>query len=477
VIINTNPSICLPDSVPETAIISGNALDLPALFKSDASSGVEGMVLNTSGSRKWRAPLRFAAGAMAVAMGSAATFADETTLAAADTMASPLASAEAPAARKPTRTRFVIGLDKSVAYTVYALANPNRVVIDVPDTALRLPPDPGPNPIGLVKSVRSGRTAPGKTSVVIEVTEAVVIDKTALENAGEGKGMHLAIDIVPAAAVVKARKPLKSQPFALGAAGLQPPLPMPAKRPDETAKAAYKPTIVIDPGHGGHDTGAIKHGAVEKDVVLAFAKVLRDKIEKTGRYRVLLTRDTDVFVPLDERRAYGEKHQAALFIAVHADYATTKARGATIYSLRESVASALKRSAKGEVSAHLLSTAELEAVREANGEKNVSAVRNILADLAGREVETTQERTSIFSRSVIEHMGETTNLRDEPDQQAAFRVLKTAQFPSVLIELAYVTNAEDAKLLKSDTWRGKVADSITTAVENYFSHQIARLPM
>jgi N-acetylmuramoyl-L-alanine amidase len=74
-------------------------------------------------------------------------------------------------------------------------------------------------------------------------------------------------------------------------------------------------------------------------------------------------------------------------------------------------------------------------------------------------------------------MGETTNLRDEPDQQAAFRVLKTAQFPSVLIELAYVTNAEDAKLLKSDTWRGKVADSITTAVENYFSHQIARLPM
>jgi N-acetylmuramoyl-L-alanine amidase len=252
---------------------------------------------------------------------------------------------------------------------------------------------------------------------------------------------------------------------------------MPAKRPEEVAKAAFKPTIVIDPGHGGHDTGAMKHGAVEKDVVLAFANVLRDKIEKTGRYRVLMTRDTDVFVPLDERRAFGEKHQAALFIAVHADYATTKARGATIYSLRESVANSLKRSAKGEVSEHLLSDGELEAVRKANDPSNLSAVRNILADLAGREVETTQERTSIFSRSVIEHMGETTNLREEPDQQAAFRVLKTAQFPSVLIELAYVTNAEDAKLLQSDSWRGKVADSITTAVENYFSHQIARLPM
>jgi N-acetylmuramoyl-L-alanine amidase len=270
---------------------------------------------------------------------------------------------------------------------------------------------------------------------------------------------------------------LKSQPFALGAAGIQPPLPTPAKRPNEVAKTAYKPIIVIDPGHGGHDTGAMKHGAVEKDVVLAFAKVLRDKIEKTGRYKVLMTRDKDVFVELDERRAFGEKHQAALFIAVHADYAKTSARGATIYSLRESVANSLKRSAKGDVSEHLLSDSELAAVKKANGEKNASAVRNILADFAGREVETTRERTSIFSRSVIEHMGESTSLRQKPDQQAAFRVLKTAQFPSVLIELAYVTNKEDARLLQSDEWRGKVADSITTAVENYFTHQLARLPM
>ena len=450
------------------------------MFKSDASSGVEGMVLDTSVLRAWRTSLRFSAGVLAFAFCGSAALANDTTLAAADPLTPTAPAAEAVPAQGPhkaSRTRFLIGLDKSVAYTVYALSNPNRVVIDIPDVAVKLPPDPGPDPVGLVKSVRCGRTAPGKMSIVIEVTEPVVVDKPVMNKAAGGKGMHLAIDILPAEAVVKPKKSLKSQPFALGATGLQPPLPMPAKRPEEVAKAAFRPTIVIDPGHGGHDTGAMKHGAVEKDVVLAFAKVLRDKIEKTGRYRVLMTRDTDVFVPLDERRAFGEKHQAALFIAVHADYATTKARGATIYSLRESVANSLKRSAKGEVSEHLLSDGELEAVRKANDPSNLSAVRNILADLAGREVETTQERTSIFSRSVIEHMGETTNLREEPDQQAAFRVLKTAQFPSVLIELAYVTNAEDAKLLQSDSWRGKVADSITTAVENYFSHQIARLPM
>ena len=132
---------------------------------------------------------------------------------------------------------------------------------------------------------------------------------------------------------------------------------------------------------------------------------------------------------------------------------------------------------EGEVSENVLSSSELTAVKKASSEIDLSAVRGILADFAQREVDMTKERTNLFSRSVIEFMGNSTNMRDDPDQQAAFRVLKTAQFPSVLIELAYVTNKQDAELLKSQAWREKVADSISTAVENYFSHQIARLPM
>jgi N-acetylmuramoyl-L-alanine amidase len=223
----------------------------------------------------------------------------------------------------------------------------------------------------------------------------------------------------------------------------------------------------------------MKNGAVEKDVVLAFSLMLKEKLEKTGRYKVMMTRDKDVFVELDKRVDYAEEHKANLFIAVHADYAggNSKARGATIYSLRESVANALQRSAKGEVSSAVLSKNEIETMKLASIENDLSAVKNILADLAGREVDATQERTNVFSRSVIEYMGASTELRAKPDQQAAFRVLKTAQFPSVLIELAYVTNKEDAELLRSDTWRDKVSDSIMTAVENYFGNQIARLPM
>jgi N-acetylmuramoyl-L-alanine amidase len=223
----------------------------------------------------------------------------------------------------------------------------------------------------------------------------------------------------------------------------------------------------------------MKNGAVEKDVVLAFSKALKDKLEKTGRYKVMMTRDSDVFVELGERVSYAERHSANLFIAVHADYSgeNSKARGATIYSLRESVANSLQRSAKGEVSDNVLTKDEAEAVRKASLDNDVSAVKTILADLAGREVSATKERTNVFTRSVIEYMGASTEMRSEPDQQAAFRVLKTAQFPSVLIELAYVTNKEDAQLLASDTWRDKVSDSIMTAVENYFGNQFARLPM
>jgi N-acetylmuramoyl-L-alanine amidase len=190
-----------------------------------------------------------------------------------------------------------------------------------------------------------------------------------------------------------------------------------------------------------------------------------------------MTRDTDVFVPLDERVSFAERNKANLFIAIHCDYADTGsvANGATIYSLRESQADSLRRSTKGEISSNILSRAEAEIVKQVSDD--VDAVKSILSDLAGREVDATHDRTSVFARSVIEGMGASTALRNEPDQTAGFRVLKTAQFPSVLIELAYVTNKQDAENLKSDIWRDKVSDSIMTAIDKYFSSQMAQLPM
>lgn len=376
------------------------------------------------------------------------------------------------------RTRFVVGLPKHAEYEVFSLNNPNRVIVELGATRLRLPAHPKGKAVGLIKGFRAGLSGKDRSRIVIDVTEPVVVANAKMEKVEGGKGQILTIEIVRVGGVTKSirKKPFPKPTYSLGAMGLQPPLPRPAVHPDVRAEKAFKPIIVIDPGHGGLDTGAKKNGAVEKEITLAFGKLLAEKLKATGRYKVLMTRDTDVFVPLGDRVAFGERNKANLFISVHCDYANRGgANGATIYSLRESVAKRLRRSAKGKTAKTVLSTAEVEIVKKASGD--VGLVKGILADLARREVEATRDRTSVLARSVIAMMGASTKMRSDPDKQASFRVLKTAQFPSILIELAYVTNKKDARNLQSKSWRNKVSASILTAVDGYFSNRLAQLPM
>lgn len=373
-----------------------------------------------------------------------------------------------------SRTRFVIGLEKAVDYQVFSLSNPDRVIVDFAEVKLVLPNKTTEGAVGLVQSFYGGQSAPGKTRVVIDVTGAVVVEKATLDRGKDGKAARLILDIVPVGAAKRNAAALRPVGFSgLGAAGVQPPSPRTAQRP-LTRDTAYKPVIVIDPGHGGHDSGAQRYGAVEKDVVLAFSLKLRDKLLASGRYKVLMTRDTDRFVELDERRAFGDRNRAALFIAVHADYAGSSARGATIYSLRDATSRGLQGSAKHEAETNVLSQKEAEAVRSGRGD--IGAVTAMLGNLGKREIEANKDRTQLFSKSVIEFMGASTPMMSNPDREANFRVLKSAKTPSVLIELAYVTNVQDAQNLKSDAWRDKVTSSLLTAVENYFSHREASLP-
>jgi N-acetylmuramoyl-L-alanine amidase len=374
------------------------------------------------------------------------------------------------------RTKFIIDLEKPVEFQVSALTEPNRVLVDLPNIKMQLPPEPGGTPVGLVKDFRSGLSSPGNVRVVIDVIGPVVVEKSVIER-NKDKTARLVLEFIPAESenpeTVNARRAaMQANAFGLGGPGLQPPLPKPAISPQLQALRSSKQVIVIDPGHGGDDTGAEKNGTVEKNVVLAFSLKLRDKLNATGRYKVLMTRDRDVFVELHERREFAERNRASLFVAVHADYAQSSARGATIYSLRDSVAHALERSARGEAAEDVLSDKELAAVRRVDGD--VGAVREILADLARLEVERNREHTSVFVKSVITYMGESTNLKDNPDREAAFVVIKSAKVPSILIELGYVTNEEDAELLKSEQWRERVSNSIVAAIDNYFSHQMAR---
>jgi N-acetylmuramoyl-L-alanine amidase len=377
---------------------------------------------------------------------------------------------KAPPKSETTRTRFIIHLERHVDFEVSALTDPNRVLVDLPEVRLGLPEAIGDTPVGLIKSFRFGASAPGKARVIIDVTGPVVVERSEIEKGPDGKSARLTIDIVSAAeatALSQERAALRAGALSLGATGLQPPMPKPAVPPQVRAAGSYKPVIVIDPGHGGDDSGATRYGTVEKNVVLSFSLKLREKLNATGRYKVLMTRETDTFIPLEERREFAERHQAALFMAIHADYtARASARGATIYSLRPNMAESLRRSAESGVGESVLSGKEAALVQKANGD--VGTVRTILADLARHELDLNRERTNVFVRSVINFMGGSTNLMDNPDRGAAFVVLKTAKMPSVLIELGYITNAEDAQQLKSDQWRDKVSGSIVTAVDNYF---------
>jgi N-acetylmuramoyl-L-alanine amidase len=388
------------------------------------------------------------------------------------------AAATHPVAGTQTRTRFVIALEREAPFQVSSLANPNRVVVDLPEVRFGLPPPLGAEAAGLVKGFRGGLASPGKIKVVIDVTDPVIVEKAEIEAASDGNGPRLVLEIVP----VDPSRP--SSPKVLsgvrmsgaGLGSVQPPLPRLAAKPAERAARTFKPLIVLDPGHGGHDSGASRFGAVEKDVVLAFSLVLRDRLKATGRYRVLMTRDDDTFVPLDDRREFAEKNKAALFLAIHADYAGSNASGATIYSLRDSVAQGLKRSAVGEVVREVLTDKEIQAIKKTQV-ADANVVRGFLADLAQREVESTSARTSMLARSVIEYMRASTPMMNNPDRSAAFNVLQTAKVPALLVELAFVSNKQDAANLKSDAWRRKVTDSMVTAIDTYFSNKVARLPM
>ncbi|HML28266.1 MAG TPA: N-acetylmuramoyl-L-alanine amidase, partial [Hyphomicrobium sp.] len=323
-------------------------------------------------------------------------YADELQVAATAAMAVP---SPVPAHRV-TGTRFVIGLDSKVNFQIFSLSHPNRVVIELPEVDVSLPKLDGNTPVGLVKSVRAGLAAAGKMRVVIGVTQPVVVAESDIVKDEKGR-YRLSLAILPAGAALKGDSKGVAAPTGLGPIGIQPPLPRLAESPKERAARTFKPIIVLDPGHGGYDSGAEKYGTIEKNVVLAFGLVLRDLLEKTGRYKVVMTRSDDTFIPLDERTRFAERNKANLFIAIHADYSDegSRARGATIYSLRDGVAKSLERSAKGDIARNVLSEDEIDTVKSVNGD--VNTVRNILADLADRDVELTHERTGMFAKSVI----------------------------------------------------------------------------
>lgn len=361
-----------------------------------------------------------------------------------------------------SRTRFILDLSRSVELAAFTLGDPYRVVVDLPQVTFQLPPKSGQEARGLIKAFRYGLVMQGGSRIVIDTTGPVRIERSFVLDAADGQPARLVLDLVAVDRDTFQRNlALDSVPRRNAEARKSDVLP------NGKASEDARPLIVIDPGHGGIDTGTVaQSGETEKAIVFEIAQLLRDKLEKTGKYRIAMTRTEDRFVPLAERVRFARMRQAALFISIHADALAAQdedTRGATIYTLSETASDGeAARLAEAENRADVIAGVDLTA--------EPGEVADILIDLAQRETKTF---SSHFAKTLASELRNSARLHKQPLKSAGFRVLRAPDVPSVLVELGYVSSKGDLKLLTSDAWRGRATDSIVTAVHTFFRTRLA----
>ena len=355
-----------------------------------------------------------------------------------------------------TQTRMVVDFSRKIELRAFTLANPYRVIIDLPQVTFRLPPQAGEGGRGLVKAFRYGLMMTGGSRIVIDLTRPARVEKSFVLDPSNEQPARLVLDL---AAV--------DRDAFLRTIALENRAREPAVAAKPVPRSDARPIIVLDPGHGGIDNGTkAASGEMEKTIVLEFALLLRDKIEKAGKYHVVMTRSDDTFVALADRVQFARAQQASLFISVHADALPRgegDAQGASVYTLSETASdSEAARLAETENRADVIAGVDL--TFEPND------VADILIDLAQRETKTFSVQ---FARGLIESMRTATRMHKNSLKSAGFRVLKAPDIPSVLVELGYVSNRQDIKSLTSADWREHTADSIAQAVDRFFTTRLA----
>lgn len=363
------------------------------------------------------------------------------------------------------RVEFAAGTE----YDVFTLPDPFRVVIEMSGESTAEPNAKG-QAHGLVERFYSGSFEKGKSRIVMETLGPVKATLFPAETADDGR---LVVEV--------ALTPMPVKDFGAGSGSLNAPEPPRMRKargtdvaalPDASLPAApARPVIVIDPGHGGIDPGAVgTESLLEKNVVMAVAEKLREALAETDRYQVHMTRTTDTFVSLDQRVGFSRQHAANLFISLHADSIEASSNsdsisGATVYTLSERASDERSRlMAEKENASDLLG-----GIAVASDE--ASEVKDILFDLIRRE---TASFSAEFAGVLRTSLGKSVPLSRDPMRSAAFKVLKQSHAPSILLELGYMSNASDAKRLNSPAWQSKVAKAIASAVDAYFTNRTAR---
>jgi N-acetylmuramoyl-L-alanine amidase len=357
------------------------------------------------------------------------------------------------------QTRLTIDLSRKIDMRAFTLAEPYRVVIEIPQVDFQLTTNAGDQARGIIKAFRYGLVMSGQSRIVIDLTGPVRVTKAVVLDVADGQPAQMVVDMVA----------VDRETF-LRAAAIDNHLPRPRPQAAINREAHAddaRPVVVIDAGHGGIDPGTrAPSGELEKNLTLEFAAVLRSKLEAMGKYRVVMTRSDDTFIELSERVQIAHQLRAQLLISIHCDALARgdgAAEGATVYTLSDK--------ASDEEAQRLADTENrADAIGGVDLADEPNEIADILIDLAKRE---TKAFSANFARNVVKDMGATAHLHKHPLKSAGFRVLKAPDVPSVLIELGYVSNARDLKQLVSETWRSRTADAIAHAVQTYFATRVA----
>ena len=369
-------------------------------------------------------------------------------------------------------TRVVLDITGQVEHRVFTLPDPYRVVIDLPEVEWRLPGKTLSVGRGLVRQFRYGLFRPGVSRVVLDVSGPVAIKRSFMIKPTADFGHRLVLDLEPVSVEDFNRLSKLTPPPEEPAAAAAPPPPKPRREPEsgsppvtEPAVGNARPLIVVDAGHGGIDPGTTGlSGGYEKAVTLASALELKRQLKASGRYRVILTRERDVFIRLRKRVEVARVNGADLFISLHADaLANRRVSGAAVYTLSEKASDA-----EAEAFAARENKSDVIAGIHLVGEGYDDDVANILIDLAMRE---TMNLSAEFAAFIISELATEIDLLRKSHRYAGFRVLKAPDVPSVLIEMGYLSNPKDEARLLDGPQRHKLMSAVVRAIDRYFDQQ------
>ncbi|WBM71452.1 N-acetylmuramoyl-L-alanine amidase AmiC [Buttiauxella sp. WJP83] len=369
-------------------------------------------------------------------------------------------------------TRVTLESNRELKYRQFALSNPDRVVVDIEGVNLNSvlkgigSQIRGDDPF--IKSARVGQFDPQTVRMVFELKQNVTPHLFALAPVAEFKE-RLVMDLYPAN-MNSEQDPLLAllEDYNNGKLDKDS-MPSPEQGPKPGKAGRDRPIIImLDPGHGGEDPGAIGPNKTrEKDVVLQIARRLKALIDKEANMKAYMTRNEDVFIPLKVRVAKAQKQRADLFVSIHADAFTSgAARGSSVFAL----------STKGATSTAAKFLAQTQNAADLIGGVNKSGDRYLDHTMFDMVQSLTINDSLKFGKEVLTRLGRVNKLHKNSVDQAGFAVLKAPDIPSILVETAFLSNVEEERKLRTATFQQEVAESILAGIRAYFadSSRLAR---